>query len=184
LDDFSIWAVRGSPYFQESPWGRRLRSLDDVDKDGVEVNLSGHFGKELAFNLGYTYQDFDYDGPYLAAAQKLSDRADHRVNAGLRYRILKDTLCMLDYSYQSRQVEHVQREDPWGSGNIVSYKNRMDGHQIFDFAIEHTLFQNRSLLKKLKIKFYINNLLDEDYEEARGYPMTDRTFGCALSCSL
>ena len=184
MDDFSIWAVSSSPYFKKSPWGRRLRSLDDVDKDGVEVNLSGHLWKDLAFNLGYAYQDFDYDGPYLAAAQKLSDRAHHRVNAGFRYRIFKDTLCMLDYSYQSEQEEHIQREQPWGSGKLINYTNKMDSHQVIDFAIEHTLFRNKGLLKDFRIKFYINNLFDEDYQEAKGYPMTDRTIGCALSCSL
>jgi iron complex outermembrane receptor protein len=57
----------------------------------------------------------------------------------------------------------------------------MDAYQVFDFAIEQTLFQKYGAIENGLLKFYINNLFDEEYENTRGYPMTDRTFGAALS---
>ena len=161
-----------------------MRDLKDVQKEGVEIQLSGHLLQDLAFNVGYTYQDWDYDGPYTAAYEELSDKAHHRVKGSLRYRILKNTLCMLDYAYQSEQIAHIMEEEPPDSGNTISYTNRMDSYQVFDLAVEQTLLRDRGYLKDLKIRVYSNNVLDEEYEQARGFPMTDRTFGVALSCSF
>ena len=113
---------------------------------------------------------------------RLSDKAKHRFKGGLRYRILPSTLCMLDYSYQSDQIEYGHTTD--ANDVTTTYTNRMNSHQVVDLAVEHTLVRDQGYLKDLKIKVYSNNVLDEDYTQTRGYPMTDRTFGCALSCSL
>ena len=90
-------------------------------------------------------------GPAGNAAEKLDDRAKHRVNAGLRYNLFEKTLLLLDYKYQEKQIAYVCEEEPNG------------------------------FIKDGVLKFYVNNLLDEEYENSRGYPMTDRTFGVALS---
>jgi len=168
---------------RSTPWHRRTYDLDNVDKDGVEVQLSGHLLQDLAFNVGYSYQDWEYDGKYPEMGDRLSDKAKHRVKGGLRYRILPSTLCMLDYSYQSDQIEYGHTTDPV-TEETTTYTNRMDSYQVFDLAVEQTLIRDRGYLRDLKIKVYSNNVLDEDYKQKRGYPMTDRTFGCALSCSL
>jgi iron complex outermembrane receptor protein len=57
----------------------------------------------------------------------------------------------------------------------------LESYQVFDFAVEQTLFENRYGMKTAKLKLYINNLFDEAYSNSRGYPMTDRTFGAALN---
>ena len=31
------------------------------------------------------------------------------------------------------------------------------------------------------LKLYVNNLFDEDYENSRGYAMTDQTYGAAIN---
>lgn len=161
-----------------------MRDLDDVSKQGAEVTICGELWENLSFNLGYVYQDWDYDGQHTEAAEELSDRAHHRIKAGFRYRFLENTVFMLDYAYQSEQVEHIQKEEPPDSGHIISYENYMDSYHVFDAAIEHTLPVDSGYLKELGIKVYVENLFNEDYEQARGYPMTDRTFGCAVSCSF
>lgn len=161
-----------------------MRDLGEVDKEGVEINLSGHVLEGLAFNLGYTYQDWDYDGQYLEASEALSDRAHHRLNAGLRYYPFKDTLLMLDYRYQDEQIAHIQEEDPPDSGHIISYENPMNSYQVFDFAVEQRLVHDRKYIKDLSVKFFVNNLTNQGYEEEDGYPMTDRTYGIALKGSF
>ena len=166
-----------------TPWWRKTYDLEDVDKEGVEVQLSGHLLEDLAFNVGYTYQDWEYDGKYPKMGDRLSDKAKHRVKGGLRYRILPRTLCLLDYSYQSDQIEYVHTTDPV-TDKTTTYTNRMSSYQVFDLAVEHTLIRDKGYLKDLKIKVYSNNVLDEEYTQSRGYPMTDRTFGITLSCSL
>lgn len=161
-----------------------MRDLGEVDKEGIEIDISGHLLENLAFNLGYTYQDWDYDGQYLEAAEELSDRADHRFNGGLRYTPFENTLIMMDYRYQDEQIAHIQEEDPPDSGNIISYENPMNSYQVFDLAIEQRLIHDQPSIKDLRVKLFINNLTNERYEEERGFPMTDRTFGVALKGSF
>ena len=154
-------------------------NLEKVHRHGVEVELDGHILDNLSFYTSYAYQEFKSKGSEPVGKTELDDRAKHRINAGLRYNPFEHTLLMLDYKYQSKQVSYTSEEvddDEW-----VFYRVPMDAYDLFDFAIEQTLFKEYGYIKDGVLKFYVNNLLDEEYENTRGYPMTDRTFGAALS---
>ena len=154
-------------------------NLEKVHRHGLEVELNGHLLDNLSFYLGYAYQEFKNKGSELAGNEELDDRAKHRVNASLRYNLLQDTLLMLDYKYQSKQVSYTSEEvadDEW-----VFYTVPMDAYDVFDFAVKQTLFEKFGFLENGSLKFYVNNVFDEKYESSRGYPMTDRTYGVAVS---
>lgn len=154
-------------------------NLEKVHRHGVEVELNGHILSNLSFYLSYAWQDLESKGPELAGKEELDDRAKYRVNAGLRYSLFKNTLLMLDYKFQDEQVAYSAEEveeDVW-----VFYSVPMDSYDVFDFAVEQTLFKEYGFIKDGVLKFYVNNLFDEDYENSRGYPMTDRTIGGAIS---
>ena len=150
-------------------------NLDEVDRHGLEIEASGNIIDSLSFFVSYAYQDLDYDGDE-PAGKELGDIAKHRLNAGLRWRPFQDTLLMLDYRYQDDQIAHVVTELNDGSGDWISYDNPMDAYHVFDFGIEQNIDLGRLGLKDMVLGAYINNLFDEEYEEYRGYPMTDRTF--------
>jgi outer membrane receptor protein involved in Fe transport len=157
-------------------------NLEKVIRHGVEVQLSGHLMDDLSFYLGYAYQAFDNKGGEPAGETALDAIAKNRVNAGLRYNLFENTLLLLDYKYQDEQVVQKGEEiapDEWEFTEIP-----MDDYHVFDLAVQQTLFKNRGSLKNATIKFYINNLLDEDYENLSGYPATDRTYGVALRFDL
>jgi iron complex outermembrane receptor protein len=61
---------------------------------------------------------------------------------------------------------------------------QIDSSGIFDFAVEQTLFEQWKAFDSGVLKFYVNNLFDEEYQTSRGYPATDRTYGIALSLKL
>ncbi|MDY6844543.1 MAG: TonB-dependent receptor, partial [Thermodesulfobacteriota bacterium] len=154
-------------------------NLEKVHRHGVEVELNGHILDNLSFYLSYAYQELKSMGPELAGKVELDDRPKHRVNAGLRYNLFENTLLMLDYKFQDEQVAYNSEEveeDVW-----VFYSVPMDSYDVVDFAIEQTLFKEYGFIKDGVLKFYVNNFFDEDYENSRGYPMTDRTIGAALS---
>ncbi|MCK4618315.1 MAG: TonB-dependent receptor [Desulfobacterales bacterium] len=154
-------------------------NLEKVHRHGVEVELNGHILDNLSFYASYAYQKLVSKGSEPAGKTELADRPKHRVNAGLRYNLFENTLLMLDYKYQSKQVSYTSEEvaeDEW-----VFYRVPMDAYDLFDFAVEQRLFDEWSFVKDGVLKFYVNNLLDEEYENTRGYPMTDRTYGVALS---
>lgn len=184
LNDYVV-SAGDRDYIAEGPWGRRRLNLEQVIKEGIELELNGHIIDPLSFYVSYSYTDWRYHGPHTApygdAAERLDDRAKNRVNAGLRYKLLENTLFLLDYKYQEKQIALNCEEEPEGSDNWNCYDNPMDSYHMFDFAIEQTLFKKLGFFEDGSLKLYINNLFDEKYENSRGYPMTDRTYGVALS---
>ncbi len=186
FSDYPIWANAATDYFKKSPWGRRMISLEDVEKDGIDIEINGQLMKNLGFYVSYSFNEWKYKGPHNGgpeewADQDLSDRAKHRLNAGLRYRALKNTLLLLDYKYQSEQTQQLTEmvnDDP---SDLYIKQVSMDKFHVFDLAVEQVLFTEWNKLKKGTLKLYVNNLLEEEYSNSRGYLMTDRTFGAALS---
>ncbi len=160
-------------------WSDYKINLEKVHRHGVEVELGGHLLESLFFYLAYAYQEFENQGSEPAGETELDQRAKHHVNAGLRFDLFENTLLMLDYSYQSKEVTEVSEsigEDEWYFTEV-----QIDPYHIVDFGIEQTLFKDLGMMKDAHLKFYIKNLFDEEYQDARGYPATDRTYGVALS---
>ncbi len=159
-----------------------ILNLEKVTRHGVEVQLNGHLMDDLSFYLGYAYQTFDNKGGEPAGETAVDNIAKNRVNAGLRYHLFENTLLLLDYKYQDEQV--VQKSEEITPNEWEFTKIPMDAYHVFDLAVQQTLFKHRGPLKNATLKFYINNLLNEDYENLSGYPATDRTCGAALSFEL
>jgi outer membrane cobalamin receptor len=153
-------------------------NLEKVQRHGVEVEINGSLNDDLTFYANYAFQDFDNKGDELAGKTELDDRAQHRVNAGLRYRMAEDTIMLVDYTHQSKQVAYNANEvapDEW-----EFYAVPLDAYHVFDFAIEHMLFKQYGYMTDAVLKIYCNNIFHEEYMNVSGYPMTDQTFGIAL----
>ena len=161
-------------------YGNSRMNLEEVHRNGVEVELNGHILDDLSFYVSYAYQDWESKGPEPQGAE-LGDRAKNRVTAGVRYNLFEDTLFMLDYKFQGEQIAHVNKEEPVNSGNWVCYDYPVDAYHVFDFGIEQILFKNYHFIKDTVLTLYVNNLLNEEYENDEGFPMTDRTFGAGLT---
>ncbi len=161
-------------------YGNSKMNLEEVHKEGLEVELNGNIFDDLSFYVSYAYHDWESKGPE-PQGKELGDRARNRVTAGVRYNLFEDTLFILDYKFQDKQISHVNKEEPPNSGNWVCYDYAMAEHNVFDFGIEQILFKDQGLIKDAVLKLYVNNLFDEEYEDDEGFPMTDRTYGAALS---
>ena len=154
-------------------------NLEEMRRQGVELELDGHILDSLSFYVNYTYTSLRSMGDEPGGKTAEDERSRHRVNAGLRYNLFKDTLLMLDYKFQDEQV--VQTSEEVGEDEYIWHTTPMAAYHVFDFAIEQTIFKKLGFLENGSLKFYVNNLFDEEYENKRGYPMTDRTYGTALS---
>jgi iron complex outermembrane receptor protein len=89
---------------------------------------------------------------------------------------------MIDYQYQSDEVTEVSEEianDVWNFREV-----QIDAYQTVDLAVEQILFQQKGILRDMKLKLYIQNLFDETYCDTSGYPATDMAFGANLSFRL
>lgn len=187
--DYGIWANANTDFFKDAIWGRRMVELEDVQKKGVDIEVNGNILDNLYFYLSYSFNEWKYKGPHNGdpeewADEDLSDRAKHRLNAGVQYNLFENTLILVDFKFQDKQVQQVigmVDDDP---GNLYVNEVSLDSYHVFDFAVEQQLFKDRYHLKQGTLKLFVNNLFDEEYSNSQGYPMTDRTFGAALSLSF
>ena len=88
---------------------------------------------------------------------------------------------MLDYSYQSKEVTETVHDGEENPDEWYTTEVQIDSYHMVDFGIEQTLFKDFGMMKDACLKFYVKNLFDEEYQDASGYPATDRTYGIALS---
>ena len=154
-------------------------NLEKVHRHGVELALGGHLTDTLSFNLSYAWQKFYNQGDEPAFETELDQRAEHRVTAGLRYDLFRNTSLMLDYYYQSEETTQISEEvtpDVWEFREVAN-----DAYHLFDFGVSYTFFKQKGVFKDAVLQVYVKNLFDEKYYDASGYPATDRTFGTSFS---
>ena len=159
-------------------------NLEEVRRNGLELNLGGHLLDDLSFYLTYSWQEFRNQGDEPAGRTALDDQAKHRVSAGVQYDLLENTRLMLDYYYQSEEtVEESALIDDSDPDDPIYTWRQVDNpaYDTVDCAVEQTLFRDKWFMKDSKLKFYVKNVFDEVYYDARGYPSTDRTFGVVWS---
>ncbi|MEZ4603716.1 MAG: hypothetical protein R2861_10050 [Desulfobacterales bacterium] len=84
--------------------------LEDVSKDGIEMEINGNITEELSANLSFAYVDWEYNGPKggieeMSAAD--SNRAKYRINAGVTYDFTDRLQFHLDYKHQDKQERDI-----------------------------------------------------------------------------
>ncbi len=176
-----------NPKSSEPPdWDPRLNfsdykiNLEEVYRHGVDLELGGNLTETLSFHLSYAWQTFENKGDEPAGDAELDRRAEHRINAGLRYAVFEKTMLLLDYYYQSKEVPEV-------SDQTTDYFKRFenDAYHLVDIGVDQTLVQSKKGFKEVLLSLYVKNLFDETYYEntgdSAGFPATDRTYGIGLS---
>ena len=184
-DDYKI--PRGMKDTEENrvPKGKEYKdyhiNLEEVTRQGVDIELNGNLSRDLYFMLGYAWQDFEYKGDNYPASAKeeLDNRAEHFLNAKLTYQLTDPTRLILDYQYQDEQViEKSEEIEP----DVYEFQEiEIDSYQVVDLAVEHTLFNQWRGIDKGMFKLYVNNMFNQDYKNTSGYPATDVTVGTGLS---
>jgi outer membrane receptor protein involved in Fe transport len=154
-------------------------NLDEVHRHGVDLELGGHLTDALSFYLTYTWQKFYNQGDEPAGETELDQRAEHHLTAGLAYALFEPTTLLLDYCYQTREI--TEESVGLANGDWYFMEKRNPAHGVFDIGLQQRLFQWERLPAEAYLKLYIKNLFDESYNNASGYPATDRTYGAALS---
>lgn len=154
-------------------------NLDKVIRQGVDMQIDGSLTEDLEFMLGYAYQNFDNQGDEPAGEEEVSNRPEHRANAGLTWHAREGTRLILDYEYQDDQVavEAVEvAEDEY-----EFRETDVDAFHVFDLGVEQRLFDQWRGIKSGMLKVYVKNLFDRDYVNSSGEPALDRTMGAAVS---
>jgi outer membrane receptor protein involved in Fe transport len=157
-------------------------NLEEMVRQGVELEFTGHLMRDLSFYLGYAYSDLESKGDEPAGVNEASNRSKHRVNTGLRYNLFENTTLLLDYKYQDKQVSEIAEEltpDEWIIREVA-----IDSFHLVDFGVRQTLFHKWGALSHGVLRLFVNNVFDERYTDSSGYPATDRTFGIGFSFKM
>jgi iron complex outermembrane receptor protein len=157
-------------------------NLDEVIRHGIEFQFNGHLTKNLSFLLGYAWQSFDNQGDEPAGETELDERAENQVIGKLTYQLNEGTTVTLDYEFQDEQVAKISEEI---ANDVYSFDEiPLSKYHLFDLSIQHQMFEEWRGIKNGYFKLFINNLLNEDYENMSGYPATGVTVGTGLSFQL
>lgn len=185
FDRYIVWALRETDYFKKSPWGRRMVDLEDVTRDGLEMEINGSLTDKLSASLGFAYVDWNYHGPKGGieemSADSLNGRAKYRANTSIIYDLTERLQLQMDCRYQDEQENEIVDIIDEDAGEIDVRTVKTDSYWITDVSASYILFDQWKRVQTPTIKFFINNALDEDYENNRGYPAPERTYGAELS---
>jgi iron complex outermembrane receptor protein len=157
-------------------------NLDGMLRQGLELELSGNILDNLSFYLGCAYQNLENQGDELVGDEAACNEPEYRIKAGLRYEVIPGTTLLLDYHFEDDQVNNYYEEI--SADEYVFKQVSIDAYHLFDFGVSQKLFEKWGFAQKGTLRFFVNNLFNTDYEDSRGYPATDRTFGVAFSFDM
>ncbi|MFH2065360.1 MAG: TonB-dependent receptor [Pseudomonadota bacterium] len=185
FDNYVIMANSSTDYYQNSPWTRRTVGLEDVSKNGVEMELNGNITDKLSMNIGFGYVDWQYDGPDSGiegmSAGTLGNRAKYRINSGLTYNFTERLQFHMDYKHQDKQERDVVDIIDEDTGEYEVRTVKIDSYGIMDVSLSYCFLEKWYRVEKPTIKLFANNALDKDYVNVSGYPATERTYGVSVS---
>jgi iron complex outermembrane receptor protein len=157
-------------------------NLDQVIRQGVELEVSGNILKNLSFYLGYAYQNLENQGDEPAGAAAASNEPENRIKAGLRFEVIPGTTLLLDYRFEDDQVNEYSEEIE--EDVYILKQVAIDAHHLVDLGVRQRIFEKWGFAQNGCLRFFVNNLFNTEYEDSRGYPSTDRTFGVAFSFDM
>lgn len=152
--------------FSPAQYGRlnNVYNLNNVKVYGIEVELLRSFSHTINGYLNYVWQGYHTSALPFGTAETffLSESLPkHKITFSLKYRLLEDTLLMLNgrWMYARKSMEGVT----------------VPAFTTVNLGAEHTFrLRDRS---NVTVSAFVDNIFDEDYEERFGYPMPGITVG-------
>lgn len=147
------------------PLSDSLFNAEYLKLQGIEVELYFKIFEHFSGYINYTFQDYDLGPipvPEDEARIDVYQLPSHKANAGLDWSPWENTTFMTTLRYVDERK--------------TSLKEKIDGFFTMDIGVEQCFMS-----KSLKVKCYINNLFDKEYEEAYLIPAPERTFGINVS---
>jgi len=165
----SLWKERinlGVTYFRSTiddlmqvvfdpSFNSTYRNIDEADIKGVESFIHTQPLKSLSVNANYTYTDAEDDN----SGEKLLRRPKHKADLDVRYQPTARASINLTVNYVS-DYNDISRE----TGGTI----KGDDYTVLDIAAEY------AINKRWRIFGRVENVTDQHYEPADGFPASDR----------
>lgn len=147
---------------------------------GIEMEVSEQLGKGFSAFVNYTYQKSKTkEDPFVSDFVASQDRGfdkipslpEHKINAGLQYKGLKNERIALYTSYVSNQ-KVIYNNNVLGNTNL----RVRDQKSYITFDIEGAY----PIIKNIELIAFGKNLFNESYQERFGFPAAERYFGVGI----
>jgi vitamin B12 transporter len=135
---------------------------DEIDANGVEVELSWNPFDVLDINANYTFTERKGDNAIRIPK--------HKVNLALGYQVCETTNLSLSYAYTGERFDT----------NFMTFTDEpLEAFSLVNLYVEHQLLPNR-------LKVFVNgyNLLNEEYTEVIGFTTRGRNVAFGLNLNL
>ena len=140
-------------------------NADYLILQGVETEVRFGLLEQLNGFFNYTYQDSKLGPTQVAEDQLYDDHYQlprHKATVGIDWTVLAHTHLLVSLRYVDERK--------------TSFDQEIDAFTTMDMAVEQSLFNSQ-----LRIKAYVTNLFDTDYEEQYKVPAPGRVFGANLN---
>ncbi len=138
--------------------GGYLNATDKLHARGVELEVNTTPIEKLSITANYAFTEYK---------ESLARRIPkHKANLQLGYDFSQTTFASLSYQYTHDRLEN-------------SFSPLLDSFSLFNLYVSHTALKN-------KIKFFggLDNILNEDYEDVRGYTTKGRNVRLGFQLTL
>ncbi|MGX7666816.1 TonB-dependent receptor plug domain-containing protein [Flavobacterium pedocola] len=134
---------------------------------GVETTASYALNDNIKFTANYTFSELERQSRVLNPKHKGNASVDYRASSRLGFNV--------SYQYVSDRITQYTVYDPvtW-EGILVTEK--LSEYQLWNANIRYELLKNR-----MNMFMAVDNILDRDFVEARGYSTRGRNFKVGLN---
>ncbi|MCP4115800.1 MAG: TonB-dependent receptor [Desulfobacteraceae bacterium] len=165
IDDYIVLNRNPMPLLYAGKIEKTVFNADFLRLQGVEAELNFQLAGCLGGYLNYTYQHATLGDTKVPENELYDDHYQlpkHKASLGLDWSVFDGTTLMTNIRYVDKRKTSKDQE--------------LDRFVTLDLAVEQCLFG-----KKCKVKGYVTNLFDKDYEEQYHVPAPERAFGVHLS---
>ncbi|MFQ5656236.1 MAG: TonB-dependent receptor plug domain-containing protein [Candidatus Methylomirabilales bacterium] len=157
--------------FQFDPTTNRVENVAKASANGVEISTAILPLPDLRIRANYSLVDTEDE----ETGEDLLRRPHDTVFGEVAYTFLERATATVS-------VLHVgdRNDRDFSTGETVT----LDAYTKVDLALSILLLENRGILHNLRAKAKIENLLDEDYEEAFGFPAPDLMYLFGLEATF
>jgi len=142
-------------WVETSPFRWEAQNIDKSEINGIETEFLYNLNKNFSISLHYTYMDARDKGTQYND-KKLTYRPENKLSLGLNFKNEKGIKFNIDLNF----VDDV-------------YTDRENTQKLDDYTILNTTI-SKEFFKNSEFFIQIRNLLDEEYQIIRDYPMPGR----------
>lgn len=158
---FTGFLIDAKDYIEKITSTDRFENNDEYRFMGFELTAETHFWKNLMLRAGYTFLDTE-DRSSGTEKEELQYRPEHKFTVEAKYDFACALSAYMNIMYVADQYYY--------SDSTLLLKRELNDYTLMNIKLDQALLNDR-----LHLYLGVDNLFDEDYEEAYAFPQGGRT---------